>query len=52
MPKTTRKEYFTSVRIKAIYILKEKKLAKKIKEAIRVSKTRTYILVIIAKERK
>ena len=35
MPKTTRKEHSTGARIKAIYMLEEKKSARKILEAIR-----------------
>jgi hypothetical protein len=35
MPKTTRKEHSTSAKIKAIYMLEEKKSARKILEAIR-----------------
>jgi hypothetical protein len=51
MPKITRKEHSTSARIKAIYMLEEKKLTGKILEAIRVFKTRAYALVTVAKER-
>jgi hypothetical protein len=49
MPKIARKEHFTSARIKAIYMLKEKMLAKKILAAIRVLRSRTYALAIIAR---
>jgi hypothetical protein len=52
MPKIARKEYSIGARIKAIYILKEKKLVKKIKEAIGVSRTRAYALAAVAKERR
>jgi hypothetical protein len=51
MPKTTRKEHSTGIRIKAIYMLKEKKLARKILEAIGVSRTRAYALAAVARER-
>jgi hypothetical protein len=51
MPKITRKEYSTSARIKAIYMLEEKKSIKKILKAIRVSRIRAYALVIVIKER-
>jgi hypothetical protein len=51
MPKITYKEHFTSARIKAIYMLKEKKLARKILEAIGVSRTHAYALAAVAKER-
>ncbi len=51
MPKTTRKEHSTSARIKAIYMLKEKKSAGKILEAIGVSRTRAYALAAVARER-
>jgi hypothetical protein len=51
MPKITHKEHSTSARIKAIYMLKEKKSTRKILEAIRVSRTRAYALVIVARER-
>ncbi len=46
---TLRKEYSTSTRIKAIYILKEKKPPIEIKEAIGVSRTRVYILTALTK---
>jgi hypothetical protein len=51
MPKTTRKEYSTSARIKAIYMLEEKKSAGKILEVTRVSRTRAYALAAVTKER-
>jgi Transposase len=51
MPKIARKEHFTGARIKAIYMLEEKKLAEKIKEAIGVSRTRAYALAAVARER-
>jgi hypothetical protein len=50
MPETTHKEHSTSTRIKAIYMLEEKKSAGKILEAIRVSRTRAYALVVVARE--
>ena len=50
MPKTTRKEYSTGARIKAIYILKEKKSAGKILEIIRVSRIYAYTLAIVIRE--
>jgi hypothetical protein len=51
MPKIARKEYSTGARIKAIYILKEKKLADQIKDATRVSRSRAYAFAIVARER-
>jgi hypothetical protein len=51
MPKITRKEYSTGAKIKAIYMLKEKKSAGKILEVTRVSRTRAYALAVVAKER-
>ena len=51
MPKTTRKEHSTSARIKAIYMLEEKKSTGKILEATGVSRTRAYALVIVVRER-
>jgi hypothetical protein len=51
MPKTTRKEHSTNARIKAIYMLEEKKSTGKILEAIRVSRTRAYALAIVIRER-
>ena len=51
MPKITRKEHSISARIKAIYMLEEKKLAGKILEAIGVSRTRAYALAAVARER-
>jgi len=50
MPKITRKEYSTGARIKAIYILKEKKSAGKILEIIRVSRIYAYTLAIVIRE--
>jgi hypothetical protein len=50
MPKTTRKEHSTGTRIKAIYILKEKKSAGKILEITGVSRTRAYALAIVTRE--
>jgi hypothetical protein len=49
MPKIARKKHSTSTRIKAIYILKEKILAKKILAAIRVFRTRTYALATVVR---
>jgi hypothetical protein len=51
IPKTARKEHFTSARIKAIYMLKERKLANQIKAATRVSRSRAYALTQVARER-
>ena len=51
MPKTNYKEYSPNIRIKAIYILKDKKPMSQIKEAIGVSRTRVYILAALARER-
>jgi hypothetical protein len=51
MPKTTRKEHSTDARIKAIYMLEEKKLARKILKVTGVSRTRAYALAAVAKER-
>ena len=51
MPKTTHKEHSTSTRIKAIYMLEEKKSAGKILEATGVSRTRAYALAAVARER-
>jgi hypothetical protein len=51
MPKTTRKEHSTGARIKAIYMLEEKKSAGKILEATGVSRTRAYALAAVARER-
>jgi hypothetical protein len=52
MPKITRKEHSISARIKAIYMLEEKKLIEKILKVIRVFRTRPYALVIVIKERR
>ncbi|PMD13701.1 hypothetical protein NA56DRAFT_665310 [Hyaloscypha hepaticicola] len=51
MPKTTRKEHSTGTRIKAIYMLKEKKSAAKILEVTGISRTRAYALAAVARER-
>ena len=51
MPKIARKEHSTGARIKAIYILKEKKSADQIKDATRVSRSRAYVFAIVARER-
>ena len=45
-----RKEYLIEAKIKAIYMLKEKKLAREIKKATNVSRTRVYALFTIAKK--
>ena len=50
-PKTDYKEYSTSARIKAIYMLKDKKPMSQIKEAIGVFRTRVYALAALARER-
>jgi len=42
-------EYSTSTRIKAIYILKQKRSIGDIKKAIRVSKTRVYKLISLTR---
>jgi hypothetical protein len=52
MPKTTRKEHSTSAKIKAIYMLEEKKSARKILKVTGVSRTRAYALAAVAKERR
>jgi hypothetical protein len=51
MPKTARKEHSTSARIKAIYMLKERKSANQIKAATGVSRSRAYALAQVARER-
>jgi hypothetical protein len=51
LPKTIRKEYSTGARIKAIYILEQKKSTTKIFEATGVSRTRPYTLAAVARER-
>jgi hypothetical protein len=51
MLKTTCKEHSIGARIKAIYILKEKKLARKILEVTGVFRTHAYALAAVAKER-
>ena len=51
MPKIARKEYSTGARIKAIYILKEKKSANQIKDATKVSRSRAYVFTTVARER-
>jgi hypothetical protein len=51
MPKTARKEHSTGARIKAIYMLKERKLANQIKAATGVSRSRAYALAQVARER-
>jgi hypothetical protein len=50
MLKITYKEYSINTRIKAIYILEEKKLTGKILEIIKVFRTRAYTLAIVIKE--
>jgi hypothetical protein len=51
MPKIARKEHSTSARIKAIYMLEERKSANQIKAATRVSRSRAYALAQVARER-
>jgi hypothetical protein len=51
MPKIARKEHSTGARIKAIYMLEEKISAEKILAAIGVSRTRTYALAAMARQR-
>ena len=51
IPKTPYKEHSTGARIKAIYILEERRLAKKIKEVTGVSRTHAYALTAVARER-
>jgi transposase len=51
LPKTIRKEHSTGARIKAIYMLEQKKSATKILEATGVSRTRAYALAAVARER-
>jgi hypothetical protein len=48
---TTHKKHFTSARIKAIYMLKQKKSLAQIKNATKVPKTAVYRLYTVAKER-
>jgi hypothetical protein len=45
------KEHFTGARIKAIYMLKDKKSLTQIREATGVLKSAVYRLVAVAKER-
>jgi hypothetical protein len=52
MLKITYKEYSINIKIKAIYILKEKKLIRKILKIIKVFKICTYTLAIVIKEYK
>jgi hypothetical protein len=47
-----RKEHFTGARIKAIYMLKQKRSASEIKAATRVLKTRVYNLAKVARQRR
>jgi hypothetical protein len=51
IPDIIRKEYLTSARIKAIYMLKQKRSAGDIKKATRVSRTRVYELASLARQR-
>jgi hypothetical protein len=51
MPKTARKEHSTSARIKAIYILEERKSADQIKAATRVLRSYAYALAQVTRER-
>jgi hypothetical protein len=46
------KEHSTSTRIKAIYILKDKKSLGQIREAIGVPRSAVYRLVAVARERR
>jgi hypothetical protein len=45
------KEHFTSAKIKAIYMLKDKKTLGQIREATGVPRSAVYRLIAIAKER-
>jgi hypothetical protein len=51
MPKIARKEHSTGARIKAIYMLEERKSADQIKAATGVSRSRAYALAQVARER-
>jgi hypothetical protein len=51
LPNIVRKEHSTGARIKAIYMLEEKKSLAQIREATGVPKTAVYRLVAIARER-
>jgi hypothetical protein len=48
---TTHKEHFTSARIKAIYMLEQKKSLAQIKNATEVPKTAVYRLYAVVRER-
>jgi hypothetical protein len=49
IPDIIRKEYSTSTRIKAIYMLEQKRSTGDIKKATRVSRTRVYELISLAR---
>jgi hypothetical protein len=51
IPEIIRKEHLTSARIKAIYMLKQRRSAGDIKKAIGVSRTRIYKLASLARQR-
>jgi transposase len=51
IPDIVRKEYVTSARIKAIYMLEQRRSAGDIKKATRVSQTRIYELASLARQR-
>jgi hypothetical protein len=51
MPNVTHKKHFTGARIKAIYMLEEKKSVTQLKAATAVSRTRVYYLAAVARER-
>jgi hypothetical protein len=51
IPVVTRKEHSIGARIKAIYMLEEKKSLAQIKEATKVPKTAVYRLAAVARER-
>jgi hypothetical protein len=51
MPDIIRKEHSTGARIKAIYMLEQKRTAGDIKKATRVSRTRVYELASLARQR-
>jgi hypothetical protein len=51
MPDIIRKEYSTGAKIKAIYMLEQKRSTDDIKKAIGVFKTRVYKLVSLVKQR-
>jgi hypothetical protein len=51
MPDIIYKKYSNSAKIKAIYMLKQKRSADDIKKAIEVSRTRVYKLASLVKQR-